>query len=296
MQISRMDLADLGSPEDLVAGILQQVPDMPLPVPIEDIAHTLDIIEIKAIGSSGFEGGLITDRDKSQGVILVNRKSMYRRQRFTVGHELGHFLMPFHLPSKGTRFMCTSEDMKKSNPSKTMGWAMRMEVEANCFAAHMLMPTEPFRRELDQSETPDLNLLIRLSCKFDTSKQATARRLCDLIDIPTAVVFSKDRRVLYSVRSREFPFIPLRRGDAVPMGSVTACFSGSQGKISDMENVDGESWVDARPYCDRQLLEQTHIQTDGYCMTLLQIDEGAIEEAQEEEDLIEVYTPRFRRR
>ena len=84
MQISRMDLADLGSPETLVEGILKQVPDMSIPVPIEDIARSVDITDIAPIGATGFEGGLITDRDKSEGVILVNRESHRLRQRFTV--------------------------------------------------------------------------------------------------------------------------------------------------------------------------------------------------------------------
>ena len=92
MLISRMDLADLGSPEALVEGILKQVSDLPIPVPIEDIARSVDITNITFIGTDSFEGGLVTDRDKSEGVILVNRRSGRRRRRFTVSHELGHFL------------------------------------------------------------------------------------------------------------------------------------------------------------------------------------------------------------
>ena len=63
-----------------------------------------------------------------------------------------------------------------------------------------------------------------------------------------------------------------------------------------MEGVDGHWWVDAKPYADHQLLEQTLPQINGYRLTLLQLDEVEIEEADEEEDLIETYTPRFRKR
>ena len=118
---------------------------MPIPVPIEDIAKAVDISDIAAIGTSGFEGGLITDRDKSQGVILVKRENRPRRQRFTIGHELGHFLMPLHLPEDGEKFMCTSADMRESDTSKMIDRVTRMEAEANRFAANMLMPAPLFQ-------------------------------------------------------------------------------------------------------------------------------------------------------
>ncbi len=296
MKIDRMDLADLGSPKALATGILKLVPNMPVPVPIEDIARAVDITDIRTIGAAGFEGGLITDRDKSEGVILVNRRSERRRQRFTVGHELGHFLLPLHLPSEGTKFMCTSEDMIKSDMPKLPDRAARMEVEANRFAAEILMPLAPFRVDLQHSGVFDLELLLRISDKFDISKQATARRFCELIDIPNAVVFSKDGRVLYSIKSRNFPFIPLRRGDDIPKGSLTARFNGSQGEISNMAVVDGYWWIDAKPYCKWKIHEQILIQASDYRLTLLQIDEDEMEEKEEEEKLIDAYTPRFSRR
>ena len=296
MLISRMELADLSSPDALVEGILKQVPDMPIPVPIMDIARSVDITEIKSINAAGFEGGLITDRNKSTGVILVKRGSPRQRKRFTVGHELGHFLMPFHLPVEGTKFMCTIDDMRRSAFPGTMDQAMRMEVEANHFAASILIPATLFRRDIARSTVSDLDLLLSLADKYDTSKEATARRFCELNETPSAVVFSKDGLFTYSVRGQGFPFISLRRGETIPKESPTACYSGAQGEISSTVAVDGHLWVDAEPYCNHQLLEKTLPQIDGHRLTLLQIDEEKIEEAEEEEDLIESYTPRFRKR
>jgi hypothetical protein len=37
MQISRIDLADKGSPEGIVMAILKAEPDLPIPVPIEEL-------------------------------------------------------------------------------------------------------------------------------------------------------------------------------------------------------------------------------------------------------------------
>ena len=291
MLISRMDLADLGSPEALVEGILKQVSDLPIPVPIEDIARSVDITNITFIGTDSFEGGLVTDRDKSEGVILVNRRSGRRRRRFTVGHELGHFLMPLHLPDNGTRFMCTASDMRRSASSQTLDRAACMEVEANRFAANMLMPAVPFRRDLSQSAAPDIALLLRLCGRYDTSKEATARRFCELIDAPSAAVFSRNGRFLYAVRSREFPFITLSRNQLLPQRTLSTRFRGVEGDISDMDAVDGCWWTDTDPYCNSQIFEQTLLQADGYRLTLLQLEQEDVEE--DEEVLLEAYTPRF---
>jgi hypothetical protein len=73
MQISRMDLADKGSPEGIVMAILKAEPNLPIPVPIEELCRQLDIIEIQALTTQGFEGGLLADRERSRGIILVKK-------------------------------------------------------------------------------------------------------------------------------------------------------------------------------------------------------------------------------
>jgi hypothetical protein len=57
MNLTRMDLDGTGSPHGLVVKILQSVPDLPLPVPIEELARRLDIIEINDLETDAFEGG-----------------------------------------------------------------------------------------------------------------------------------------------------------------------------------------------------------------------------------------------
>src|SRR4051812_20077755 len=98
MTVSRIDLADAGSPEKLILEILKAEPDLPIPVPVEQLARQLDIADIKDLETDGFIGGLITNQQKSTGVILVNQDLRKERRRFTIGHELGHFLIPSHKP------------------------------------------------------------------------------------------------------------------------------------------------------------------------------------------------------
>ena len=93
MKFSRMDLADCATPEALLTEIHRlQAGAFPIPIPIDEWALTLDIAAIQALDTEGFEGGLMMFADRSSATILVNEAAAYRRRRFTIGHELGHFL------------------------------------------------------------------------------------------------------------------------------------------------------------------------------------------------------------
>lgn len=120
MALSRMDLdgKGAGSPEGLVTLILKAAPGLTVPVPIEDLARQLDIRDIQEFATEGFEGGLVTDTARSHGVILTRKSHPFRR-RFTVGHELGHFLIPTHMPDATGRFLCSREDMQLLSAAET---------------------------------------------------------------------------------------------------------------------------------------------------------------------------------
>ncbi len=117
LKISRVDLADFDSPERIVQEIDRLIPDIPIPVPVDELALTLDIISIEALETEGFEGGLLTDADKSEGIILVNKDSTLQRRRFTISHELGHFLCFWHKPPSVTGFFV---------PLMICGWYLPM--------------------------------------------------------------------------------------------------------------------------------------------------------------------------
>ncbi len=291
--ISRFDLADFNTPERIVDGIIRHVSDLPIPVPIEELALMLDILEITELETEGYEGGLLLgDVEKSEGIILVSRASGRRRRRFTIGHELAHFLCPFHKPLSGNEFCCSAEDInlafaRKEDP------AARMEVEANRFAARLLMPEPYFRKDLRLRKGVEIEHILAFSEKYDTSKEATARRYVDLQDEPCALIVSHNGRILYPYRHEDFPFINMRRGDPVPRGAMMARKGLKQGVPSNSEERDGDIWLSVRGRCPR-VWEQVFLQSEGYGLTLLSLAEDP-EDLEEEEDLEEKYTARFRR-
>jgi hypothetical protein len=87
-----MELADHGSPERLAKCIHQQLADFAPPVPVERVAAEVGIEEICGEDAS-FESMLIADAGKRRGIIVYNRRGTVERHRFTIAHELGHFLI-----------------------------------------------------------------------------------------------------------------------------------------------------------------------------------------------------------
>lgn len=121
MQVTRLDLDGTGSPEGRVTKILKAEPGLTYPIPIEDLAQALDIMEIGQLETQGFEGSLLMLEHRAAGSILVNKEARGGRRRFTIGHELGHFLIPTHKPVKGDVFLCSRDDMRMWSAAEQMG-------------------------------------------------------------------------------------------------------------------------------------------------------------------------------
>jgi Zn-dependent peptidase ImmA (M78 family) len=263
VQLELIELADLIRPEQLVAEILRQNPNLPIPVPIEELARLAGISKIEAFESVGFEGALLTNATKSEGAIFFSSLSPRPRQRFTIGHELGHFLLPWHRQSS---FQCTVEDI--SSRSKK-DW----EIEANQFAAELLVPEPLVKRMLCQFKQPELAHILQLRDEFGTSFEMTARRVVELNDYACAVVFSKDNIVRYWIRSEYFTeWLSVKKGDTLPSQSP------SRGLISDPEErheIESYWWLREPKNRARQpetIHEQTLVQDFGHKVTLLTYD------------------------
>ena len=295
MPVSRMELADFGSPEKIVQAILAQVPELPIPVPIEELARDLDILEITVLETQGFEGGLLTDEERSAGIVLVNEASSRPRRRFTIGHELGHFPSPWHKPARPGEFLCTPDDMRRVSV-KPADRTAQMEVEANRFAALLLLPQPHFRRDLNRHRGADIDHILALADRYDVSKEATVRRYIELQDEPCAAVLSQHGKVLRVYRGKAFPYVELSAGHFLPDRSLTARAILPEGKTSDWQEGDAAHWLSSgRGQRLPTLYEQVHVQRSGYRLTLLTIDQEAYEDEEEREALAESYQARFRR-
>jgi hypothetical protein len=152
-----------------------------LPVPIEEIVdsvHGLLVRDVDDIGTvpgapplapgQALSGLLLPAR----GEIWVNAEEARRwppRRRFTIGHELGHWVM--HRTGQEALFCRrTSVDEQAAAPARDI------EEEASAFAAALLMPQWLFVREHARCGGE----LAELCRMFGTSETATQRRAAAL--------------------------------------------------------------------------------------------------------------------
>jgi Zn-dependent peptidase ImmA (M78 family) len=286
----RMDLADCGSPEKLIAVILKHHPEWVAPVPVEELALKVGIIEFRELEADGFEGALLTDPEKNNGVIFTKTRAREERRRFTIGHELAHFLMPSH---KGNR-QCTAADLRENRRDNDH---RRQETEANRFAAGLLMPKPWFIRDMNQLGDADVSHAQTLAQKYRTSLEATINRYVELTDDKCAYVFSKDDVIRYIRPTADFPRLAVKKGDRLPgrCASLTAPAEPLRVATSWSE-LDGSVWIETR-WGTRPptVLEQSVRQKDRYQVSLLFI--APVDDDEENEDELEDnWTPKFRRR
>ena len=206
-----MDLADCGSPEKLIAVILKHHPNWAAPVPIEELATAVNIVKIAELEFDGFEGSLQTDAKKLKGVILYKAGAREERRRFTIAHELGHFLMPSH---KGNQ-QCTAADLRETRRDTTHE---RQEAEANRFAAGLLMPKPWFSKDMNELGEADVTHVQTLATRYCTSLEATSNRYIELTDDCCAFVFAKDNVIRYVRPTTTFPRVAIRKGGSPPGG------------------------------------------------------------------------------
>jgi Zn-dependent peptidase ImmA (M78 family) len=113
---------------------------------------------------------------RNMPIIMVNQDHVLNRQRFSIAHEIGHFLL--HRP--------TGIHVDKKTYYRNSKSAERLdeiEIEANRFAAELLMPTNLVIREIERySDLIDSNddVISVLADSFKVSATAVGFRIQNL--------------------------------------------------------------------------------------------------------------------
>jgi len=277
-----LDAKGAGSPEGLVARILKAEPGLSAPIPIEQLCRALDITDIQDLDSEGFEGGLITDTERSAGIILA-RKGYPYRCRFTIAHELAHFLIPTHMPDIPGRFLCSRADMARLSASESDRRG-RMEVQANRFASLLLIPPPLLRSRLVDLKDPNISQMVQLAEDFEVSKQAMARAYAQYHQELIAFVFIKAGKVLFTYKHSKFPFIVVRQGTPIPERSLFRRKPVRRGDASEIAECIPDVWIDVeRGRPAPGLFEQVLGQRDDYAILMLWLERAEEEEESDEE-------------
>lgn len=242
MKVSRLDLDGLGSPHAIAARIHQIEDDLPTAVPLEELCSALDIASIEEIATAGFEAALVMDVNKAAGGILVAAGRSRQRRRYSIAHELGHFLIPTHMPTPGEGFACSLDDLHRLD-ARERDRRKRIEAEANGFAAALLMPPSRIRLGT-RSAAPDLREIVRLARAFDVSKEAMARAYVGAEREAVAVVIIRCGEIQRIYRDPEiFPWIVPKRGERTPPQSLASSVNLPPGVATDPEDCEPDLWL-----------------------------------------------------
>ena len=127
------------------------------PVSVDAIAKALGLDVRYAPTSDDVSGALI--RNGNSAVIAVNSAQHENRQRFTIAHEIGHFIL-----HKRTQRHFDEDFRIDYRNSVSSEATQRDEIEANRFAAALLMPESFLRQDLMKMKV-DGKDIVKMSIK-----------------------------------------------------------------------------------------------------------------------------------
>lgn len=158
--------------------ILKEHDIQTVPVDVISLAKSMGINIVVQELENKMSGFLILKN--GQVAIGINQNHHPNRQRFTVAHELGHYLLHREQSNIFVDSMLFYRDQDSAD-GKT-----QQEIQANAFAAELLMPEAVIEEHLRNNEVDlyDPVEVAKLASKFGVSEQALTIRLVNLNHAP----------------------------------------------------------------------------------------------------------------
>lgn len=122
------------------------------PVPVGAIARDLNVKVVISDLPLAVSGTLSRNQDDDGWTIRVNRHEHKNRQRFTIAHEIAHYVL--HRDVIGSELV--DDTFYRS------GLSERREFEANALAADILMPWPLIRRLMNEGVNSSTDLAMAL--------------------------------------------------------------------------------------------------------------------------------------
>lgn len=243
--------------------------------------------------------GMLLRHGNVFGILYATNIPSEGFQRFSVGHELGHYFLEGHidhiLPEDGVHE--SRAGFVSADP---------YELEADQFAAGLLMPSAPFERALARQDS-GLEIVKSLATLCRTSLTATAIRYAELTDDAVAVIISTGPVIDFCFLSDTMKSLPeltwVRKGTPVPKSTVTAQINADPGRIASADHAEADidimDWLGGK-HSIRATEQAVGLGRYGKTLTVLtcpsvQDETYREDEGENDEDLAEHWTPRFRR-
>ncbi|MDX2085494.1 MAG: ImmA/IrrE family metallo-endopeptidase [Candidatus Melainabacteria bacterium] len=150
--------------------LIKEYTSEPVPVQIEYLIRDLGIeLNKKAELDPDIAGQIELENGRYK--ISINRNDHYFRQRFTMAHELGHYIFHRELLDSG----CIVDNRLYRNTNSSAQVTELHESEANHFAANLLMPLHHIKKDFEEAlseSLPEEKALARVAAKWQVSPAA----------------------------------------------------------------------------------------------------------------------------
>lgn len=189
--------------------------------------------------------------------IVVNAFSSRQRQRFSAGHELGHWMHDRGKVAFSCEDLIFETEWSDHNP----------EVRANQYASDLLLPTTMFK-PLARNRAMTFETVTDLAITFQTSLTATAFRLVEHGSFPAMLVCNAVGKRKWFLRGPDVPEVLWPRD--VPGKDTVAhdVLSGSQTEGGSLD-VYADQWV-TRQGADAYAVHEDSIRiSNGLVLSLL---------------------------
>jgi Zn-dependent peptidase ImmA (M78 family) len=157
--------------------VLRETETYRVPVQIEVVAHRLKLTTEAAAFKEDVSGMLVVEDDR--GAIGYNSTHAPVRQRFTIAHEIAHFVL--HLKKNRKSQVFIDRHVFRRDETSATG-SDSEEIEANRFGAALLMPAILVRKEIRMHDLDldDEDAISLLAKRFQVSTAAMTHRLTTL--------------------------------------------------------------------------------------------------------------------
>lgn len=237
------------------------------------------ITGVRGDAFEGFEGMLLKREKQSEWVIIYNQQNTSPgRQRFTIAHEFGHYLLHRH---QDDAFRCSDQDIATGDNNER-----EREVEADLFASTLLMPLNDFRRQMADG-LEGFCLFTHCAHRYGVSMTAAALRWLEIAPKRAVLVASRDDFMLWA-RSNEAAFKSrayfATRQKVIELPETALAHSRQFREIPRAQTVSASTWFPHEPR-DVQVLEQMMpLGGHDYVLTLLQMPEREWRSARDEDE------------
>lgn len=170
--------------EKAALDVLQSLKLQAIPIDIKTVVKKMKIELVEYKFEGDVSGVLVYRNDKIE--IAYNPSDSNVRKRFTIAHELGHYVLKHK--REGSIFIDSPNNQFSTklyrNVESSKGVDLQ-EIEANAFAAAILMPRPQILEEIeglhfDLSDGSADSVIDNLARKFNVSSQAMTIRLANI--------------------------------------------------------------------------------------------------------------------